>query len=139
MPFYVDSRVIVPRSFIGELLFTPDALPLQQSADDIASVLDLCTGSGCLAILAAMTFPRAEVDAADLSPEALAVARRNIDEHALAERISLHEGDLYGALPPRCYDLIIANPPYVDAQGMKTLPPEFLHETRDGAGAAGGH
>jgi ribosomal protein L3 glutamine methyltransferase len=131
LPFYVDERVIVPRSFIGELLdshFGPeDSLigdPLQ-----VARVLDLCTGSGCLAILAARHFPLAAVDAVELSPQAFAVAQRNVADHGLGEQITLHRGDLYAPLPAdERYDLIITNPPYVDAEGMAGLPAECRAE-----------
>jgi ribosomal protein L3 glutamine methyltransferase len=93
-------------------------------------VLDLCTGSGCLAILAALAFPRAHVDAVDLSAAALAVARRNVAAHRLADRVTLHRGDLFQPLVGRRYDLIVTNPPYVDAPGMRRLPPEYRHEPR---------
>ena len=133
VPFEVDERVIVPRSFIGELLdgdlFSsgPEALI---DAQEVRSVLDLCTGSACLAILAARAFPHARVDAVELSADALAVARRNVTASGLSERIALYGGDLYEPLPARSYDLIVSNPPYVDAQGMSDLPPEYLHEPR---------
>lgn len=129
MPFYVDERVIVPRSFIGELINAEDAPPFADREADISSVLDLCTGSGCLAVLAAHTFPQASVDAIDLSPAALDVARRNVADYGLEERITLYKGDLFSALPPeKRYDLIISNPPYVDREGMERLPPEYRHE-----------
>jgi ribosomal protein L3 glutamine methyltransferase len=133
LPFYVDERVIVPRSFIGELLDShfgdDDVLRLRDPAT-VTRVLDLCTGSGCLAILAARAFPNATVDAADLSVEALAVAARNVREHGLADRITLAQGDLFAAVSGKRYDLIISNPPYVDAQGMADLPRECLAEPR---------
>lgn len=130
--FYVDERVIVPRSFIGELLFSEhvgheDSLMLPDPYS-IESVAEICTGSGCLAILSAMVFPNAEVDAVDLSPEALQVARRNVAEYGLEPRISLHQGDLFAPLKGRKYDLIITNPPYVDAEEMDELPAEYLAE-----------
>src|SRR5690348_7859327 len=125
--FHVDRRVLIPRSFIGELL-ADNAVPLDRPYR-VKRVLDLCTGSGCLAILAALAFPRARVDAADLSARALAVARRNVAAHRLADRIMLHHGDLFEPLAGR-YDLIITNPPYVDALGMARLPPEYRHEPR---------
>jgi ribosomal protein L3 glutamine methyltransferase len=125
--------VIVPRSYLGELLLS-DALVGEDAfiadAEAVGSVLDLCTGSGCLAIIAAMTFPDAVVDAVDLSPEALEVAALNVDDSGLAGRISLHRGDLFAPLAGRRYDLIISNPPYVDAEAMAALPPEYLHEPR---------
>lgn len=131
VPFYVDERVIVPRSFIGELLFSDlfagDGGVIEDPAA-VESVLDLCTGSGALAILAARVFPYAQIDAVELSPDAAAVARRNIDESGFAERIELLQGDLFAPVKGRRYDLIITNPPYVDAQGMATLPAEYAHE-----------
>lgn len=123
--FHIDRRALIPRSFIGDLLaggVLPAAKPRR--------ILDLCTGSGCLAILAALAFPRATVDAVDLSAGALALARRNVAAHRLSDRISLHRGDLFAPLENRRYDLIISNPPYVDAGGMAKLPPEFRHEPR---------
>ena len=113
VPFYVDERVIVPRSFIGELLMTTFAGDDALTGDPktVARVLDLCTGGGSLAVLAARVFPRAAVDAVDLSPDALAVARRNLDEHRLSGRVRLFEGDLFAPIPGERYDLILANPP----------------------------
>jgi len=134
LPFYVDERVIVPRSFIGELLdshFGGDEEEGGSLIDDpgnITRVLDLCTGSGCLAILACQSFPNATVDAVDISPDALAVAARNVADYGLEDRISLYEGDLFDAIGDARYDLIITNPPYVDAEGMAGLPRECLHE-----------
>jgi len=128
IPFRVDERVIVPRSYLGELLFSD--LPIFPDADEVENVLDLCTGSGCLAILAAMAFPGAHVDAVDLSPDALVVARLNVTDHAMSERVALHEGDLYAPLSHKRYDLILTNPPYVDADAMANLPPEYRHEPR---------
>lgn len=126
VPFYVDERVIVPRSYIGEILAgEPAFLP---APTDMRSILDLCTGSGCLAILAALAFPEAEVHAVDLSADALAVARRNVADHGLEERITLHEGDLFAPLGKRKFDLILTNPPYVGAGAMAALPPEFRAE-----------
>jgi ribosomal protein L3 glutamine methyltransferase len=131
VPFYVDERVIVPRSYLGELLagdlFGDDALV---DPERVTRVLDLCTGSGCLAILAALRFPDATVDAVDISKDALAVARINVDEHGLKDRVHLRRGDLFAPLGDARYDLILTNPPYVDAAGMKGLPPECLHEPR---------
>ena len=130
-PFYVDERVIVPRSFIGELLdshFGSEAGSLIEDPSDIRRVLDLCTGSGCLAILAAQRFPNASVDAVDLSVDALAVAARNVADYELEDRIALHRGDLFGAIGTMRYDLIITNPPYVDAEGMAELPRECGYE-----------
>ena len=125
--FYVDERVLVPRSYIGELL----GGGLDQIIGDPASIttiLDLCTGSGCLAILAALAFPGASVDAADISSDALAVARRNVADYGLEPRVALHAGDLFAPLGGRRYDLIVSNPPYVDAKAMAALPPEYRHE-----------
>ena len=125
--FYVDERVIVPRSFIAELLL--DQLsPWIAEPEKINSVLDLCTGSGCLAILAAHAFPYASVDAADLSPAALAVAARNVADYDLQDRVSLIESDLFARFGGKQYDLIISNPPYVDAGSVATLPQEYRHE-----------
>jgi len=132
IPFYVDERVIVPRSYIGELMFSGifggDEAPLIDDVANVASVLDLCTGSGCLAIIAAGIFPDAEVDAADLSPGALEVARINVDEHDLADRVNLLEGNLFDAVEGRTYDLIITNPPYVAGGEVQAFPPEYGHE-----------
>lgn len=132
LPFYVDERVIVPRSFIGELLqadFGGDGGGLIEDPGTVTRVLDLCTGSGCLAILAARQFPGARIDAVDISRDALAVAARNVADHGLDDTVALHHGDLFAALPPDArYDLIISNPPYVDAEGMAALPRECRHE-----------
>jgi ribosomal protein L3 glutamine methyltransferase len=125
--FYVDERAIVPRSFIAELL-REGLTPWLVDAGQIGHVLDVCTGSGCLAILAALTFPAAQVDASDVSAAAIEIARRNVGDYGLNERVRLFESDLFAALPPRRYDLIISNPPYVAAAAMATLPPEYLHE-----------
>ena len=125
--FYVDERVIVPRSFIAELLREQ----LEPWIDDpwqVTSALDLCTGSGCLAILAALYFPEAKVDAVDLSSDALAVARRNVDDYELAERVRLVHSDLFAGIGDQRYDLIVSNPPYVNAESVAALPPEYRHE-----------
>jgi len=127
--FYVDERVIVPRSFISELLLE-QLSPWIAEPEEINSVLDLCTGSGCLAILAANAFPYASVDAADLSPAALAVAERNVADYKLQDRVSLIESDLFAKLGGKQYDLIISNPPYVDAGSVAALPQEYLHEPK---------
>ena len=123
--FYVDERVIVPRSFIAEFLLKTGDGPLNSTTPRI---LDLCTGSGCLAILAALAFPEAKVDAVDLSPDALEVARRNVDDYGLQDRIELVRSDLFQALEGRTYDLIVSNPPYVTAASMRTLPQEYRRE-----------
>lgn len=127
--FTVDPRVIVPRSFIAELLFERLA-PWIAEPDAVSAVLDLCTGSGCLAIIAAEAFPEARVDAVDLSPDALDVARINVATYALEERVHLVESDLFDALPSRRYDLILSNPPYVNDTSMATLPDEYRREPR---------
>ena len=125
--FYVDERVIVPRSFIGELL--QDGLqPYAEDPEQVSAVLELCTGSGCLAILAAHAFPNADIDAVDLSAPALEVAARNVADYKLDDRIALFEGDLYAPLAQRRYDVIISNPPYVNAASMQELPAEYKHE-----------
>src|SRR5262249_19194623 len=130
--FYVDERAIVPRSYLGEILdgelFAGEGASLIKDPDGVERVLDLCTGSGCLAVLAALRFSNAAVDAVDISSDALAVAARNIATHGLEERITLHEGDLFGPIGDTRYDLIVSNPPYVDAAGMAALPPECRHE-----------
>ncbi|QOZ23513.1 50S ribosomal protein L3 N(5)-glutamine methyltransferase [Bradyrhizobium sp. CCBAU 51753] len=135
VPFYVDERTIVPRSFIGELLDShfggdEDGTSLIGDPAEVESVLDLCTGSGCLAILAAQNFPNATVDAVDISKDALAVAARNVADHGLADRLTLHRGDLFKPLGDNSYDLIITNPPYVDAEGMASLPRECRAEPK---------
>ena len=127
--FYVDERAIIPRSFIAELL--KEALaPWVQDAAAVSDVLDLCTGSGCLAVMAADVFPNARVDAIDVSADALAVARRNVDDYRFAARISLIESDLFEALPNKRYDVIVCNPPYVTDASMATLPREYQHEPK---------
>jgi ribosomal protein L3 glutamine methyltransferase len=125
--FYVDERVLIPRSFIAELI--PDRLaPYVGDAEGVTSALDLCTGSGCLAILAAHAYPAADVDAVDISAGALAVAQHNVADYGLADRINLIRSDLFANLPEKSYDLIISNPPYVSAVAMESLPPEHLKE-----------
>ena len=126
--FRADKRALIPRSFIGDLLIG-GALPIGDPSR-VRRVLDLCTGSGCLAILAALVFPRARIDAVDLSAGALALARRNVADHRLDDRITIHRGDLFAPLGNGRYDLIISNPPYVDGRGMAKLPPEYRHEPR---------
>jgi ribosomal protein L3 glutamine methyltransferase len=125
--FYVDERVIVPRSFIAELIPEQFA-PWIEDPDSIFNTLDLCTGSGCLPIMLADAFPQATIDAVDLSRDALNVAQRNVDEYELQDRITLIESDLYANMPPKKYDLIISNPPYVNSGSMGKLPKEYLHE-----------
>jgi ribosomal protein L3 glutamine methyltransferase len=130
-PFYVDERIIVPRSFIGELLF--GGLVGEQGLikpSEVGSVLDLCTGGGSLAILAEQVFPKAWIDAVDLSADALAVAKRNVEEYGLADLIALHQGDLFAPIGEKRYDLILTNPPYVDEEALNAFPPEFAAEPR---------
>lgn len=136
LPFYVDERVIVPRSFIGELLdtrFSGDGDEIDSlivNPTSIENVLDLCTGSGCLAILASQNFPNARIDAVDISSDALKVAARNVAGFELENRVTLHRGDLFGPIGGKRYDLIISNPPYVDAEGMAGLPRECRAEPK---------
>jgi len=125
--FYVDERVIVPRSFIAELL-REQLQPWVEDPEAITSGLDMCTGSGCLAILMALTFPNALIDAVDLSTDALDVARRNVADYGLEDQLSLIQSDLFTALEGRRYDLIVSNPPYVNAPSMQTLPEEYRRE-----------
>ncbi|MGC2165786.1 MAG: 50S ribosomal protein L3 N(5)-glutamine methyltransferase [Gallionella sp.] len=127
--FYVDERVIVPRSFIAELLQV-QLNPWIADPESVSNVLDMCTGSGCLAIVAAHAFPCATVDAADVSADALAVAERNVADYRLQHRVSLIQSDLFSALGNRQYDIIISNPPYVDALSVASLPREYLHEPK---------
>jgi ribosomal protein L3 glutamine methyltransferase len=130
VPFRVDERVIVPRSFIAELLAGDMVGPggLVEDPDEIGSILELCTGSGCLSILAAMRFQNAFVDAVDLSRDALEVAAMNVTDHHLDARITLHAGDLYQPVKGRRFDLIIANPPYVRAGAVSAFTPEYATE-----------
>jgi len=125
--FYVDERVIVPRSFIAELLHE-QLVPWVENPDEVTRALDLCTGSGCLAILAALAFPDAQVDAVDLSKDALDVAAKNVADYGLTDRIDLIESDLFTALKGRRYDVILSNPPYVNAESVAALPPEYQAE-----------
>jgi ribosomal protein L3 glutamine methyltransferase len=141
VPFYVDERVIVPRSLIGELVMTAFAEDNALIGDpgNIASVLDLCTGGGSLAILAARVFPNARIEAIDLSPGALEVAVRNLEEHGLRDRIALKQGDLFAPVEGARYDMILTNPPYVDAATIADFPPEYAAEpTLAHAGGADG-
>lgn len=130
--FAVDERVIVPRSYIADLLVEgtlgPDQLGLLPEPGEVETVLDLCTGSGALAIIAAMCFPNATVDATDLSADALEVARGNVASHGLDDRIALHAGDLFSAIGPRRYDLIVTNPPYVAEAEVAAFPAEYAAE-----------
>lgn len=125
--FFVDERVIIPRSYIADLL--PDGLaPWLPDPGSVHSALDLCTGSGCLAVLLAHHYPNADIDATDISPDALTVAQRNVADHGLQDRINLIRSDLLSNLTEKTYDLIICNPPYVTAMAMEELPPEYRHE-----------
>jgi ribosomal protein L3 glutamine methyltransferase len=134
--FRSDTRAIIPRSFIAELL-KDGLLPWIDDANRVTSVLDLCAGSGCLAIIAADAFPQAQVDAVDLSTDALALAAENVADHELTERVHLHEGDLFAPVKGRQYDLILSNPPYVPEEAMRRLPAEYLHEPRMALAAGG--
>ncbi|HEX9389764.1 MAG TPA: 50S ribosomal protein L3 N(5)-glutamine methyltransferase [Usitatibacteraceae bacterium] len=125
--FYVDEHVIVPRSFIAELL-REELAPWIADTEGVERVLDLCTGSGCLAIIAALTFPNAAVDAAELSVDALEVAKRNIRDYQLGGRVRPLFSDMFGGLKGRSYDLIVSNPPYVTAESMQALPAEYRAE-----------
>ncbi|MGY2903920.1 50S ribosomal protein L3 N(5)-glutamine methyltransferase [Bradyrhizobium sp. URHC0002] len=141
LPFYVDERTIVPRSFIGELLDSHFGRQENEGYDEedgsligdpasIRNVLDLCTGSGCLAILASRNFPNAAIDAVDISKGAIEVATRNVGDYGLQDRLRLYRGDLFKPLGGKRYDLIISNPPYVDAEGMADLPRECRAEPK---------
>ncbi|WP_445083181.1 50S ribosomal protein L3 N(5)-glutamine methyltransferase [Candidatus Nitrotoga sp. HW29] len=136
--FYVDERVIVPRSFIAELI-REQFTPWIDETKTVTHVLDLCTGSSCLAILATHAFPDAIVDAVDISPAALEVAQRNVSDYGLEDRINLIKSDIFSNLAGKQYDVIISNPPYVDALSMTALPPEYRHEPQLalGSGADG--
>jgi ribosomal protein L3 glutamine methyltransferase len=129
VPFYVDERTIVPRSFIAELLVDGEQTGTLDAwlSDQTHKVLDLCTGNGSLAVIAALAYPEVTVDAADVSEDALAVARINVDKHQLGKRITLLRSDLYAAVGGP-YDLILCNPPYVNTQSMQALPPEYQAE-----------
>jgi ribosomal protein L3 glutamine methyltransferase len=127
--FRVDPRVIVPRSFIAELIAEGFA-PWVQEPNEVTQILELCTGSGCLAVMLAHAFPQARIDAVDISSHALDVARGNVADYGLADRIRLIESDLYAKLPRKKYDFIVTNPPYVNDASMGALPLEYLHEPR---------
>lgn len=136
--FYVDERVIVPRSFIAELLEN-GLSPWIDYPEMIESAADICTGSGCLGVLLAHAFPEAEIDVVDISPDAIAVANINIHNYGLQDRITAVESDMFSALAGKRYDLIISNPPYVDAPSMAQLPREYRNEPQIalGSGEAG--
>ncbi|AHV93942.1 protein-(glutamine-N5) methyltransferase, ribosomal protein L3-specific [Bordetella holmesii 30539] len=125
--FYVDQRVIMPRSPIAELL-DHGLAPWVREPESVQRALDMCTGSGCLAILAALAFAHAQVDAVDVSADALEVARRNVADYGLEDRLSLHRSDLFEDLPEVAYDVIVCNPPYVNSQSMDELPAEYRAE-----------
>jgi ribosomal protein L3 glutamine methyltransferase len=132
LQFYIDKRVIVPRSYLAELLYSEmfrSEAPLVDT-NAVTRVLELCTGSGCLAVLACNTFPNAHVDAVDISDKALEVAAINVAKHDLQDRISLLQGDLFAPVGKGAYDIILANPPYVTAKAVKELPAEYAHEPR---------
>lgn len=137
MPFYVDERVLVPRSPIAELIeaqFSPWIQP-----DKVHEILDLCTGSGCIAIACSKYFPNAHVDASDISMDALNVANENVKKHLIESKVSLFKSDLFQSIPQKKYDIIVTNPPYVSAHEMSVLPKEYTHEPDLGlaAGADG--
>jgi ribosomal protein L3 glutamine methyltransferase len=127
--FYIDNRAIIPRSFIAELL-KEGLEPWIEDPAVVTDVLDLCTGSGCLAVMAADVFPKAKVDAVDMSKDALAVAKHNVGEYSLENRVRLIESDLFANLQTRRYDVVLCNPPYVTDASMATLPKEYAHEPK---------
>jgi ribosomal protein L3 glutamine methyltransferase len=134
LKFYVDERVLIPRSFIAELL-NDDLSPWIEFPELIESAADICTGSGCLGILLASAFPNAAVDVVDISPDALDVAKINIANYGLEEQITAIQSDMFSALQGKKYDVIISNPPYVDAPSMATLPAEYRNEPQIALGS----
>tara|TARA_R110000868_G_scaffold410505_4_gene698856 strand:+ start:101583 stop:102458 length:876 start_codon:yes stop_codon:yes gene_type:complete len=135
LPFYVDERVLVPRSPFAEIVksqFQPWV-----EVDDVKNILELCTGSGCIAIACAQYFPDAHIDATDISTDALAVAKINVEKHDVNNQVSLIQSDVFADVPNKHYDVIVSNPPYVDAEDMAALPDEYRQEPADLALAAG--
>ena len=133
-PFYCDERVIIPRSYIAELL-KDELAPWVSNPENVTRVLDLCTGSGCLGIIAAEVFPNAKVDCVDISQDALDVAKVNVERYGMQDRIELIKSDLFNELGDRQYDVIISNPPYVTQEAMDNLPGEYRHEPALALGA----
>ncbi len=133
LPFYVDERTLVPRSPIGELIQNQFAGLIDP--DQVHSILDLCTGSGCIAIASAYAFPDAMVAASDLSEDALEVAAINVEQHQLEERVCLYHGDLFEQIPQQQFDIVVSNPPYVDAEDLADMPQEFHQEPEMGLGS----
>jgi len=131
--FYIDERALIPRSYIGHWLLG-ELGPWIEQPEAVRDVLELGAGSGCLAVLLALTLPAARIDAVDISADALDVAHRNVGDYGLEARIRLLQGDLYGPLKRKRYDLIVANPPYVRAEAMRHLPPEYRHEPQSALG-----
>jgi ribosomal protein L3 glutamine methyltransferase len=131
--FFVDQRTVIPRSLIAELLAdNAEGLKphLATPAEDVRRVLDLCTGSGALAVMAAVAFPNAHIDAVDISPEALQVAKKNVEIYGLEDRIKLQHSNMFASVPNAAYDVIISNPPYVPSDVVAELPAEFKHEPK---------